>query len=71
LDQKKLRGLINFTFCAGINDGAIILPPGMKSGVSILTFKRGANGFNLGISYYQHQNMVFGLKMVCFLFVIV
>ena len=63
-----LRGLTNFTSCAGINNGAIILSPGMRSGVSMLTFKWGANGFNLVISYYQHQNMVFGPKMVCLYF---
>jgi hypothetical protein len=37
--KKVLRGLINFTSCAGINNGAIILSPGMRSGVSMLTFK--------------------------------
>jgi hypothetical protein len=37
--KKLLRGLTNFTSCAGINNGAIILSPGMRSGVSILTFK--------------------------------
>jgi hypothetical protein len=37
--KKVLRGLTNFTSCAGINNGAIILSPGMRSGVSMLTFK--------------------------------
>jgi hypothetical protein len=52
VDQKKnvLRGLTNLTSCAGINNGAIILSPEMRSGVSMFTFKGGANGFNLGIS---------------------
>jgi hypothetical protein len=49
-EKNVLRGLTNFTSSAGINNGAIILSPGMRSGVSMFTFKGVANGFNLGIS---------------------
>ena len=39
LNQKKhvLRGLANFTSCAGLRNGTIILSPDMRSGM--LTFK--------------------------------
>jgi hypothetical protein len=38
-EKNVLRGLTNFTSSAGLNNGAIILSPGMKSGISMLTFK--------------------------------
>jgi len=49
-EKKVLRGLTNFTSCAGLNNGANNFSPGMRSGVSMLTFKGAYNGFNLGIS---------------------
>jgi hypothetical protein len=38
-EKNVLRGLTNFTSCAELNNGAIILSPGMSSGFSMLTFK--------------------------------
>jgi hypothetical protein len=38
-EKKVLKGLTNFTSCAGLNNDAFILSPGMRSGVSMLTFK--------------------------------
>jgi hypothetical protein len=38
-EKNVFRGLTNFTSCAGLNNGAIILSPGVRSGISMLTFK--------------------------------
>ena len=71
VDQNKnvLRGRTNFTSCAGLNNSAIILPPGMRSGVSMLAFKGGINGYKLYRRLSQHQKLVFGAKKGCFVFV--
>jgi hypothetical protein len=43
-EKNVLRGLTNFTSCAGLNNGANNFSPGMRSGVSMLTLNGDASG---------------------------